>query len=161
MLNAAALLACLWALWLLILDRWTRPETLAAAGAAALLCVLLAARLGALGGPGPYGALPRLFFLRVGRVGAVLAGAVATLRAALAPDLKLRPALVRVRTREASALAQAEFATLINVAPGAVVVAADDSSLLVHALQEDAVDALALTDLEARVIGALDGRRLQ
>ncbi|HVY85015.1 MAG TPA: Na+/H+ antiporter subunit E [Caulobacterales bacterium] len=158
MINAAAMLVAMWAVWLLLTQRWTSLEMLAAAGGVALACVLIAARLGVVGGRGAFAAAPRLLMLAVTRSGSVVAGALSTLRSALAADVRLKPALVRVRTRSSSALAQAAFADLISATPGVVVVEADPDSLLVHVLQEDAIDGLALSQLETRVIGALDGR---
>ncbi|HWA00126.1 MAG TPA: Na+/H+ antiporter subunit E [Caulobacterales bacterium] len=158
MINAAAMLACLLGVWLLLTQRAATPEALGASVLVALGCVLISVRFGVVGGRGVFSAAPRLLMLAVSRAGAVIGGALAIVREALAADVRLQPALARVRTRSSSALAQAAFADLVSAAPGAVVVEADAESLLVHVLQEDAIDGLALSQLEERVITALDGK---
>ena len=157
MINAAAMLAGLLLVWLLLVGRFQGVEAFAWAGAASLLCVIAAARLGAVGGRGAYGAALQLVRLSIGRAGAVMSGAGFTLRAAL--GLKpAAPALVLVRTRPSSAFARATLCNLISAAPGATVIESDSAGLLVHVLDEERVDGASLSALEGRVIGGLDGK---
>ncbi len=157
MVHAAAMLTGLWALWLLLTQYWTAPTALLVGGAVALACVLIAARFGALkDGDGAFARAPQLMWLTATRGGDVLRGALGVMRAAVAADVTLKPALVRVRTRATSDLARAAMADMISAAPGAVVVDVDSEGFLVHVLDEDAIDVVALGDLEARVIGGVE-----
>lgn len=157
MINAAAMLLILWLIWLALAPTDVTPRALATGAAAAAAAFMIAARLGAWG-RSAYAHAPRLLLFAVARARGVFRGAVATVRAALAADVTLRPALVRLKTRDASGLSQAAYADLISATPGAVVVETDDDGLLVHVLQEDRIDAAELATLETRLIGALDGK---
>ncbi|MES1156205.1 MAG: Na+/H+ antiporter subunit E [Alphaproteobacteria bacterium] len=158
MINAAAMLAGLFALWLLLTPRFQGAEALVIAAGAAFAAVLLAARLGAVGGRGGFGAAPMFVGLKFQRIGAMAAGALATIQAALGVKSAIKPALVLVKTRPTSQLARAAFSDLISAAPGSVVIESNEGSLLVHALDEERVDGAALSELEARVIRAIDGK---
>lgn len=156
MLQAAAMLIGLFALALLAFGRGVTPETLALSGVAALACVAFAARFGGIGAS-PFGA-PHILALFAARSGAVLRGALTTIRAAIAADVTLKPALVRVRTRGNDPFAKTVLADLIGAAPGALVVEADAEGALVHVTDEDSVDSAELGVLEARVLGFLGDR---
>jgi len=153
MLHAAALFSGCFVVWLLLTQRWSSAEDLTLAGAASLAVVIIAWRFGGVGGA--FWRAPALGLISLSRAGVVARGAVATLRAALAADITLQPALVRVKTRASGAAAQAAFADAVGAAPGAIVVEADDDGLLVHVNDEDGVDAVAIGALEARVLGAV------
>jgi multisubunit Na+/H+ antiporter MnhE subunit len=155
MLHAAAMLIGLFALGLFALARSVSAETIAVAAGLAFASVVFAARFGGVGRTAF--SAPQLAVLSLGRAGAVLRGALSTIRAAVAADVTLKPALVRVRTRPAGAFAQAAFADLMSAAPGVVVVEADAEGALVHVTDEDGVDAAEIGALEARVISALGG----
>ena len=158
MLHAAAMLIGLWAIWLLFTQGWSSVDEAAIGAGAALVCVLVSARFGGLGrGGGVFANTPRLMLLALGRIGAVLSGAMATIRAGLAADITLKPALVRVKLRPSSDFARAALANMIGAAPGGIVVEADAEGLLVHVLDEDAIDAAGLGRFEARVTRGLDG----
>lgn len=160
MVHAAAMLTGLWVLWLLLTQSWDSPLALALGGAVALACVLIAARFGVFqGGGGAFARAPQLMVLTLARGGEVLRGAMSVMRAAIAADVTLKPALVRVRTRATTDLARATMADMLSAAPGALVVDADPEGFLVHVLDEDAIDVVALGDLEARVIGAIEGKQ--
>ncbi len=158
MVNAAAMFITLWGLWLLLAQQGLGAQALGVSAAVSALCVIIAARLGAVGGRGVYTHAFQLLAFVFGRAGTVVAGALGAMRAAIAADVTLKPALVRIKTRATTALSQAALADLISAAPGAVVVEADAGGLLVHVLDEDAIDAPALTRFEARVIAAIDGK---
>lgn len=156
MLHAAAMLIGLFALWLLSTQLWSAPRDLAIAAGAALACVLVAARFG--GVRSAFARAPQFATLAAGRAGAVIVGALSTVRASLAADVTLRPALVRVKTRATGAFTRGAFADMISAVPGAVVVESDPESLLVHVIDEDAVGAEELGRLETRVLAALGDR---
>jgi multisubunit Na+/H+ antiporter MnhE subunit len=155
MLHAAAMLIGLIAFGLFALARGVSAETAVIAAGLGFACVLFAARFGGLGRTAF--SAPQLIALAFGRAGAVMRGALSTMRAAIAADVTLKPALVRVKTRPTGAFAQAVFADLMSATPGVVVVEADADSMLVHVTDEDGVDAVEIGALEARVIGALGG----
>lgn len=155
MLHAAAMLIGLFALGLIALSRGVSAETVAGAAALAVASVAFAARFGGLGRTAF--SAPQFVALSLARAGAVLRGTFSTIRAAVAADVTLKPALVRVRTRASGAFAQAAFADLMSAAPGVVVVEADAEGALVHVTNEDGVDAAEIGVLEARVISALGG----
>lgn len=153
MLHAAAMLTGLFLLGVLFAGRGFAPDLLIALGGIALACVVISARFGGIA-RAAFGA-PQLGWLALTRTGAVLRGALTTVRAAIAADVTLNPALVRIRTRAADPFAKAALAELMSAAPGVVVVEADVDSALVHVNDEDGVDAADIGALEARVIGAL------
>ena len=87
MLHAAAMLIGLWAVWLAFTQGWTSTQDIAIGGGVALAVLVLSARFGGLGrGVGVFGFAPQLAFLALGRVGTVLSGAMATIRAGLAAE---------------------------------------------------------------------------
>lgn len=156
MLHAAAMLIGIFALALAVFGRGLAPEALAAAAMIAATCVMFALRFGGVGKNGF--SAPQSGLLGVARAGAIVQGALATIRRAVAADVTLRPALVRVKTRASDAFARAVLADQMSAAPGAVVVDADTAGFLVHVTDEESVDAAELGALEARVLGALGER---
>ncbi|WP_395645355.1 Na+/H+ antiporter subunit E [Terricaulis sp.] len=156
MLHAAAMLVGLFVLWLLSVQAWSTPEDFAVAAGAALACTLVALRFA--GGGHAFARGPQFALLIAGRARNVIAGALSAVRAALAADVTLRPALVRVKTSANGAFARAALADMISATPGSMVVDSDSESLLVHVIDEDAVDAESLGRLETRVLAALGER---
>lgn len=155
MLHAAAMLCGLAVLWMLVTQRASSPQDWAIAAVASLACVAVALCFG--GVSRAFGRAPRLLMLNVARVGAILRGTLSTLRAAVSADVTMKPALVRVRTRAQDVSERASFANMISATPGMVVVEADADGLLVHVIDEDAIDAADLGRLEDLAIGG--GRR--
>lgn len=88
-----------------------------------------------------------------------LAGALVVLRAALAGDVTLKPALVKLKTRLDGGDARALLAGMVSAAPGAVAVESDAGGLLVHVMDEDGFDADALAAMEARAQAIVGGGR--
>ncbi|MEQ1489367.1 MAG: Na+/H+ antiporter subunit E [Terricaulis sp.] len=150
MLHAAAMFVGLAVLWIASTQRVSSPQDWAIALGASLVCVLVALRFG--GATSAFARAPRLLALSVARAGAVTRGALTTLRAAISADVKMSPALVRVRTRADRADDRAAFANMISATPGMVVVDSDADGLLVHVINEDAIDAADLGRLEAGVV---------
>jgi len=153
MLHAAAMLTGLLAVWLLWTQRWSGPVEIGVAIGAAALCVMFLLRFGGISSV--FARMPVLLMAGVAHAGAVLRGAVRTIRAALAADVTLNPALVRVRTRVASAEGRAALANLITAEPGLAVVEIDADGLLVHVMEEDAVDTRDMGRTEARMLAAM------
>lgn len=154
MLHAAAMLFGFILLWLLTSQRLASVQDAVIAVAAALACTLLAMRFG--GATGAFVRAPRAIYGVVARLGSVMAGALSTIRAALAADITLKPALVRIKTRGRGE-ERAAFADLLSAAPGMAVVETDAEGFLAHVLDEDSVDAADLGRLE-RVAGAQEQR---
>lgn len=150
MLHAAAMLIATSVLWLLMTERWSSVEDFALAFGAAAACVFAAWRLGGVGGAFARG--PQMLLLAIARTGAVMRGALSTLRAGAAADVTLRPALVRVKTRAAHAADRTAFANMISATPGSLVVDTGAEGLLVHVLNEDAIDPADLGRLEHLVV---------
>lgn len=157
MLHAAAMLTGLFTLWLVLTQRWSTPVDFAIAAGVAFVCVMFASRFGGLGRSGPFARAPQTLALSMGRAGAVVRGALATVRAAVAADVTLKPALVRLKWRANDEGARVMFADLISSAPGAVVVETETDGALVHVINEDTLDAAAFARLEARVARASGG----
>ncbi|MBS0383921.1 MAG: Na+/H+ antiporter subunit E [Proteobacteria bacterium] len=134
MLQASALFLGVFGLWLGLQQRFD-AATIAGGALAALACVRMTARLPHLG-RGTFTRMPQLAAVQVARLGSAFAEALTTIRAAIAADVKLTPALVRVRTRTDDALSTATLAAWIGAAPGAVVIATDSDGLLVHVNNE-------------------------
>lgn len=149
MLHAAAMLLGLTLVWILATQRFFGVEAIAIALGAVVVCILLAWRMGM---GGAFARAPRSALAFVARSGAVFTGALGTMRAAIAADVTLRPALIRIKTRGTGA-ERAAFASLLSAAPGMVVVDTDADGFLAHVMDEDAVDAGDLGHLE-RVAGA-------
>jgi multisubunit Na+/H+ antiporter MnhE subunit len=156
MFHAAAMLIGLAAVWLLYAQRSSMGADAALAFGVAAACVLLTLRFG--GVERGFLQAPARIGLALARAGAVMRGALSTMRAAIAADVTLAPALVRVKTRATSAQSRAAFADMISAAPGMMVVESDADGFLAHVLNEDAVDTADLGRLEARVLNTVGER---
>lgn len=154
MLHAAAMLTGLFLLWIALTQRTETPLDWGLAAGAALGGVLIAWRFGGVGRS--FARAPRVLLLGLAGAGAAARGALRVVRAGIAADVSLRPALVRVKSRVTGAGARAVLAEMISAAPGQVVVEADGDGLLLHVIDEDAVDSAALGALEAQVLRAVD-----
>jgi multisubunit Na+/H+ antiporter MnhE subunit len=138
MLHAAAMLAGLFVLGLLITQGWSsRDEAVRKS---------------------PFSTAPQFLLLIFSRSGAVLHGALSTIRAALAADVRLKPALVRVRSEAIGAAAKAAAADLISAAPGSIVVETDSEGTLVHVMNEDAADSSVFAAVQSRAAALLGAR---
>lgn len=150
MLHAAAMLTGISLLWLLVMQPGLSPQGLVGGICVGLACVALGARLG--GVTSAFARAPFLAIPALVRLGVVLQGAISTVRAAVAADIALKPALVRLKTRVKGMEATAALAAMISASPGMVAVETDAEGLLVHVIDEDAVDAADLGRLEDRVL---------
>jgi multisubunit Na+/H+ antiporter MnhE subunit len=154
MLHAAAMLAGLFALGLLITQGWmSRDQALLVFGAA-LVSVGVAMSMGGVR-KNAFSMAPQFAVLVFSRTGAIVRGALSTIRAALAADVTLKPALVSVRSDASGSLAQAAAADLVSAVPGSVVVASEGGEMLVHVMNEDAMGSAAFAALEARAASLL------
>lgn len=154
--HAAAMLIGLALLWLLYAQRALTALEFALAFGVAAVCVVLALRFGGAGCG--FSQAPARIGLAFARAAAVMRGALTTMRAAVAADVTLAPALVRVKTRATSAESRAALADMISASPGMVVVETDLDGFLVHVIDEDAVDTVDLGRLEARVLNTVGER---
>lgn len=148
MLHAAAMAGALIVIWLAATQRASSPQDWAVAAGVALLCVMFAARFGGLSDA--FARTPRLAAVYLTRAGAVGNGVASTLRAAISADVVMNPTLVRIRSRARSA-DRASFAALITASPGTAVVSEDADGLLVHVIDEGAIDPIDLARIEQSV----------
>jgi len=158
MLHAAAMVAGLFVIGFVFAQGWASRDAAALALAAALASAALAARLGGVR-RNPFSSAPQFAAQLLSRIGAVMRRSLSVVRAALAADIALKPALVRVRSDGADGFALAAAADAISAAPGSVVVETDRDGLLVHVIDEDAVSAEALAATHRRVAHRLERRR--
>lgn len=150
MLHAAAMLIATGIIWLLMTERWSSAEDFGAAVGAGAACVFAAWRLGGVGGD--FARPARMLQLALARVGSVARGALSVLRAGAAADVTLTPALVRVKPRAARAADRVAFANMIGATPGSVVVDVDAEGLLVHVIDEEAIEPADFGRLEHLVL---------
>lgn len=154
MLHAAAMLIGTFLLALLAFSERSFTEAAALAALVASACVLFAARFGGVGAS--VMSAPQTLALGLMRSGAVVGAALKVMRSAIAADVTLKPALVRVKARARSGLARAVMADLVSASPGAVVVDIEPDAALVHVTDEDAIDAVEIGAIEAQVAAALE-----
>jgi multisubunit Na+/H+ antiporter MnhE subunit len=159
MLRAVAAFIGLFLIWLLLTGKLQTPAHLAWAAGAAALSLWVGVRLAGAVSPVFAGAA-QFLLLGLARAGLALRACLSTLRAALAADVALAPALARLKTRSANNNVRAELANLISATPGAVVVDADAEGLLMHLINEDALETADYAGLEAHVASALGARAL-
>ena len=155
MLHAAAMLIGFFLFALLAFAQRDLAEAALFAAVLAAAGVAFAARFGGLGAT--VMSAPQALVLGTLRSGAVLSGALKVIRSALAADVTLKPALVRVKARAQTGLARAVMADLVSATPGSVVVENEPDAALVHVTDEDAIDAAEIGALESRVVAAFDG----
>ena len=92
-------------------------------------------------------------------MGEIFKANIRVLRACLASEVNINPALVKIRTRCQSDLARTIFANSITLTPGTVTVDIDGDMLLVHALFEDEAQPEDFEEMDRRVARAVDGIR--
>jgi multisubunit Na+/H+ antiporter MnhE subunit len=155
MLHAAAMLCGFILLWMLNVQAWSSPQAWTIAVGASFVSVLVAQRFGGLSPA--FSRSPRLLFSLIARSGAVVRGALSTMRRAVSADVTLNPALVRVKTRAPRAAERASFAHMLTATPGMAVVETDTDGLLLHVMNEDKIDAAELGRLEQAVVSGKGG----
>jgi multisubunit Na+/H+ antiporter MnhE subunit len=158
MLHAAAMLAGLFILCLAFLGRGSTAEDIAVAFAIALACVSVATLLGGVR-KNPFSNAPQFLVLIFSRAGAQVSGALSTIRSALAADVTLQPALVRVRSTLSGPFVRAAMIDLASAAPGAVVVDSDAEGLLAHVTDEAGIGDADFAGLERRTASLLGAGR--
>jgi multisubunit Na+/H+ antiporter MnhE subunit len=151
MLQAAAMLVGLWAAWLLLSQAPLTLENLAVAAAAAALCAAVSVRFG---GVRDLGAPLGVAWRRLRRAPETFRAALSTARAAIAADISLRPALIRIKPRQGRVAVKAAFAEAISANPGWIAVESDADGLLAHVLDEEAVEPHQISALEDDVRAA-------
>lgn len=134
MFEAGALLLALFASWMLLTPHLS-VTNFEAGVLASLICVAIASRLPKTG-KDLFVRIPQLAMARAATVAGTFQSAMTVARSAIAADVKLKPALVRVRTRLRTSSGVATFASIIGSAVGGVVIVVDDDGLLVHVNDE-------------------------
>lgn len=155
MLHAISMGIAMSVLWLLLTQRWHAPEDIALAALVGAASVSIALRMG--GATPAFLRFPSVITASFARIGASMTGALSTLRAALAADVRLKPGLVRVKSVLAGA-DTAAFAGMVTSVPGAAVIDTDDEGMFVHVLNEDDVDAAELGRLQRAAQTSRRGR---
>lgn len=138
MLDGAAMLVGLALLWLAAAGSPISVDKLAAMSFAVVAAFMVAARFGGVGSAFAQAPGGAVWLARRGP--ALLAAALRTLRAGLAGEGALAPALMRVRPRDNSDFGRALLSGQISAHPGMVVVESDADGLLVHVINENQVD---------------------
>jgi multisubunit Na+/H+ antiporter MnhE subunit len=157
MLHAAAMLAGFFALGVLLTQGWESQDQLLLMFGAALASTGAAMWLGGIR-KNAFSTAPPLVVLIASRTGDVVRGALSTIRAALAADVTLKPALVSVHAEMTESFAKAAAADLISAVPGSVIVETDTDGMLVHVTNEDAMDSAVFTALQRRATSMLGVR---
>jgi multisubunit Na+/H+ antiporter MnhE subunit len=157
MLHAAAMLAGLFVIGLLVTQGSAVRDQALLVFAASLASVGAAMWLGGIR-KNAFSTAPQFVALIASRAGAVVRGALSTIRAALAADVTLKPALVSVRDDAVGPTARVAAANLISAVPGSVVVETDGEGMLAHVMDEDAMDSAAFSELRRHAAALLGAR---
>ncbi len=156
MAYAAALIAGAAAFWLALSPAPFAPEELVAGAVTAVLVALAAWRFRLLDREGaPYLRAPGFAAMIISRAAPSLSGNLRLAGALSRADMKLYPALVRLKLRTVGDSAAAALGGAITLEPGLVAVDCDADSMLVHALVEDDADEADLSGLERLAAGAV------
>ena len=155
MLHAAATSVGLFILAYVLIGPVFPGGELAAAAGIALAGTVFALR---------FGGSPRTFTRSIMNVqalargaGRVARGAAGAVRNAVAADVALRPALIRIRAPAPDAAWREGLALAVGSAPGAVVVETDADGALVHVNDEEGADVAAIERMELRFARAAPG----
>ncbi len=97
--------------------------------------------------------IPFFFWL----MGEIVKSNWTVVRACLAADLDISPALVKVRTTSKSDLARVTFANAITLTPGTATIDIDGDKLLIHALYEESALPESFADMDKRSARFADG----
>jgi multisubunit Na+/H+ antiporter MnhE subunit len=154
MLHAAAMLAGLFALGLLLTQAWASQDRALLVFGVALASTGAAMWLGGIR-KNAFSTTPQFVVLIASRAGDAVRGALSTTRAALAADVTLKPALVSVHAETTGSFSKAAAADLISAVPGSVVVETDSDGMLVHVMNEEAIDSAAFAALQRRTAALL------
>lgn len=152
------LLIVITALWLALSGLY-KPLMLSLMVVSLVLTMILAVRLKVIDREGvPYGRMPQLMIYWVWLVAEIFKANWSVIKAVLSADLKINPALVKVKTQCQSDLAKTVFANSITLTPGTVTIAIEGGSMLVHALDEDEAGPAAFDEMDRRSKEATDGK---
>lgn len=137
MLDGAAMLVGLFLLWLAAVGVPDSVDNLVAMILAVVAASMVAVRFGGVGAA--FARAPASLAWLARRCVALFAAVFRTLRTGLAGEA-LAPALMRVRPRDNSESGRALLSARISAHPGMVVVETDGEGLLVHVINENAVN---------------------
>ena len=151
-LKAAALALALAGLWLL-LSGLTKPLLLMLGAVSVLLVVAIVVRLGILDAEGVPVNLRfgRLVLYSFWLVVEVLKADWAVTKVILSPVMDLRQRLLRVPATTRTELAKVVYANSITLTPGTITVETEGDTFVVHVLNDDAADIVALAAMNDRV----------
>jgi multisubunit Na+/H+ antiporter MnhE subunit len=156
MAYAAALIAGAAAFWLALSPAPFALEELIAGAVTVMLVALAGWRLGLLDREGaPYLRAPGFAALMIARAASSFGGNLRLAGALSRADMKLYPALVRLKLRAEGDSAAAALGGAITLEPGLLAVDCDADSMLVHALVEDDADETDLRGLERLAASAV------
>jgi multicomponent Na+:H+ antiporter subunit E len=150
-LEAVALVATLFAFWLLLSGIYT-PFLLAAGLGAAIAVAALARRMEVLdreGHPIHLALAALAYWPWLGKE--IMKSGWQVSRIILDPRLPISPTLVRFRPSQTSAVALATHANSITLTPGTITVEADRHEFLVHALTREAAAGVVASEMDRRV----------
>jgi multisubunit Na+/H+ antiporter MnhE subunit len=141
MIHALALLGGLVCLWLALAGGPANTELIYGGMAALSVVMLLSWRLGLIDAEAaPYPRALALARLMLAQAPHRIAQALRVARAALAADVTLSPALVRVRLTKQGETHAAAFGLAASAAPGMALVELEGETALLHVVREDDVD---------------------
>lgn len=152
---AAGLAVAASLLWACLSGRIDDPVSIGFGAVAVVAAVLTAWRIHSLDQEGsPYGNILGLSAYTVWLLGQIAAANISTVRRIIG-GRGVSPTLVRFHTQTPPGFARLVFANSITLTPGTVTVEVEEDALLVHALDERAVTAESLANMERRVMRAL------
>ncbi|MAN74086.1 MAG: cation:proton antiporter [Henriciella sp.] len=147
------------ALWLGLSGIY-EPLLLTLGGISVVIAILLAARLETVDREGsPYGRTIPILAYWCWLLVEIFKANWPVIKACLGADLKINPALVKVKTRCESNLAKTIFANSITLTPGTVTVEVEGDMMLIHALFEEAATPESFEEMDLRSYRAADGKR--
>jgi multicomponent Na+:H+ antiporter subunit E len=156
---AATLLVVLCLLWVTLSGTESDPILLGFAVFGVAFALVIAWRGGYLDREGvPYPRIGQALLFWVWLIPEIFKSAGDVARRTLQVDIRLSPALLKHRTRGASAVARTSFANAITLTPGTITIETEADHFLVHALVEDTSGDNGLKEMERRAVTALDGK---
>lgn len=142
-------------LWLLLSGYWFKPLLLGFGALAVVSAVALTLRMGLLDGEAvPFAGLAKFLPYWGWLGGEIFKANIQVVKLALAPDLDIKPAMVRVPVSIQSDMARTTYANSITLTPGTVTVEVEETGFLVHAMDDSFVDMEAFRDMERRCAAA-------
>lgn len=119
-----------------------------------VIVVVMSFRMGVMDDEGPQGAVAwRLAMYVPWLLWQIVVANIDVARRILNPRLPIAPRVIRVRTRQKTALGRTIFANSITLTPGTVSMDLEGDEIVVHALTREAADELQAGAMNDRVAG--------